>query len=547
MNKDVIYIDVEDDITAIIGKIKSSHEKIVALVPPKRVGVLQSAVNLRLLSRAATNANKHLVLVTNNKALMALSAASMIPVAKNLQSKPEIIEPEELEIDEKEDIIEGAEMPVGELAKTTSPTEPVEDVAAVITGLSIDGEKPIQTKEEKKMANTSSKIKVPDFSRFRKKIFIGAAAAVLLVAFFVWAIVFAPSAKIIVTTNTIPAPISATLKLGTVEATDVAKGIIQTVSKQIKKDVSVQFDATGQKDLGAKALGTVTVANCDSSSPITLAAGTTFVASSGQRFVNTKQEIIPGFSGSASACRDNGTGAGTVVIPVVASQPGESYNIPAENFSIVGVSGDVYSSGSLMTGGTTKIAAVVTAADIQKASQALVDLPTDDVKQQLIKQFTNGEIVIPDSFNIDRAAAVSTVAVDAEATGKAKLTSASTFTMLAISKSEMQLYLKGVLAKQVSANQRVYDDGSGNVKISGYIKTDQTSTINISTIGKIGPNIDSESIKNLAKGKRFGDVQSVVGNIQGVSNVDIKFPYFWINTVPSDVTKIDVEFILKNA
>ena len=47
MNKDIIYIDVEDDITAIIGKIKASKEKIVALVPPKRIGVLQSAVNLR--------------------------------------------------------------------------------------------------------------------------------------------------------------------------------------------------------------------------------------------------------------------------------------------------------------------------------------------------------------------------------------------------------------------------------------------------------------------------------------------------------------------
>ena len=49
--KDIIYIDVEDDITAIIGKIKESKEKIIALVPPKRIGVLQSAVNLRLLAR----------------------------------------------------------------------------------------------------------------------------------------------------------------------------------------------------------------------------------------------------------------------------------------------------------------------------------------------------------------------------------------------------------------------------------------------------------------------------------------------------------------
>ena len=34
MNKDVIYIEPEDDITDIITKIEGSKEKIVALVPP---------------------------------------------------------------------------------------------------------------------------------------------------------------------------------------------------------------------------------------------------------------------------------------------------------------------------------------------------------------------------------------------------------------------------------------------------------------------------------------------------------------------------------
>ena len=81
MNKDVIYIDTEDDITAIIGKIKAANEKIVALVPPKRVGVLQSAVNLRLMQRAATQANKRLVLISNNSALRALAASAQLPVA----------------------------------------------------------------------------------------------------------------------------------------------------------------------------------------------------------------------------------------------------------------------------------------------------------------------------------------------------------------------------------------------------------------------------------------------------------------------------------
>src|SRR5665647_1488716 len=106
MKKDVIYIDVEDDITAIIGKVKASKEKIVALVPPKRIGVLQSAVNLRLVARSAKQSNKQLVLITSNQALIALSAAAKLPVAKNLQSKPEIAEISALEIDDGEDIID---------------------------------------------------------------------------------------------------------------------------------------------------------------------------------------------------------------------------------------------------------------------------------------------------------------------------------------------------------------------------------------------------------------------------------------------------------
>ena len=56
MQKDVIYIDTEDDITAIIGKVKAAKAKIVALVPPKRIGAIQSAVNLKLVHRAAEQA-----------------------------------------------------------------------------------------------------------------------------------------------------------------------------------------------------------------------------------------------------------------------------------------------------------------------------------------------------------------------------------------------------------------------------------------------------------------------------------------------------------
>jgi hypothetical protein len=115
MKKDVIYIDVEDDITTIVGKIKASKEKIVAIVPPARYGVFQSAVNMRLLKRTADAAKKHLVIISNSSALAALAASANIPVAKNLQTKPEIAEIPVLKVDDN-DVIDGNDLPIGDIA-----------------------------------------------------------------------------------------------------------------------------------------------------------------------------------------------------------------------------------------------------------------------------------------------------------------------------------------------------------------------------------------------------------------------------------------------
>lgn len=557
MNKDVIYIDVEDDITAIIGKIKASNEKIVALVPPKRIGALQSAVNLRLLARIAENGKKHLVIVTNNKALVALSASASIPVAKNLQSKPEIAEISALVVDDGEDIIDGALLPVGDLAKTADPIK-VKTGEPDINGINIEDDaiKPFDSPDLNKSNNKLSKkiskenTKIPNFSRFRKRLVFGVILGIALVIFLIWANIYAPAAKIVITAKTTPSPVSASVKLGGTAATDVSKNIIQTITKQIQKDISVDFDATGKKDIGTKAVGSVTIRNCDYSEGFTLPAGTEFTAANGQVFVSASAISVPGFSGSSSACVLSGSSSGKATIQVQASQSGDSYNNTGAIYSIGSIpSGSkVDAQGTAMTGGTSKIASVVTAADIQKASQELVDLPTDGIKQQLTQQFTNGEFVIGDSFAAVQATPISTPAIGEEATGKAKLTSKATYSITAIAKSELQVYLKEALTKQItnSSNQRIYNDGIDKVVLSGYVSNDQVSTINFASTGQIGPNIDKKVIKDTVKGQRFGDVQAQLSVIGGVSNVDVIFSYFWVRTVPNDMNKIDVEFKLQN-
>ncbi|MBR0479924.1 hypothetical protein IJJ49_01485, partial [Candidatus Saccharibacteria bacterium] len=90
MNKDVIYIEPEDDITDIITKIESSKEKIVALVPPKKAGVFRSIVNIKLIAKSGNAAAKKVVIVTTDPSIIKLAAATKLPVTKNLQTAPTI-------------------------------------------------------------------------------------------------------------------------------------------------------------------------------------------------------------------------------------------------------------------------------------------------------------------------------------------------------------------------------------------------------------------------------------------------------------------------
>ncbi len=550
MNKDVIYIDVEDDVTAIIGKIKASKEKIIALVPPKRVGILQSAVNLRLLDRMAHTSHKRLVLITNNQALIALSAAAGIPVAKNLQSKPELAEITALSVDDDEDIIDGSSLPVGELEKTSDKpkSDPVDDAIDTldIDDKDVDVSTGMGAVAIKKTVKKRNGVKVPNFSSFRKKLFLGITAGVVFILFLVWANIFAPSATVVITARTTDANVSQTVTLASGTApTNLVEGTIQSSAQQLKKDVSVEFDATGTRNVGEKATGTVNFSNSSLSSR-SVPAGTELQSASGLVFIVDSAVSVPGatFPCGNISCPTQGSESGTVTAAV----GGSNYNGASGNLS--GEPDGISASFSEATsGGTDKNAKVVSELDIQKATDTLKQQKTDDVKKQLIEQFTNGEVVIDDSFTVDYGASVSAPVLNAEApTGKAKLTSSVTYTITAIAKADLQLYLKENINKQLGddKDQRIYDDGIDDVKLSNFVKTGDTATVKILGTGKIGPKIDEDATKEQVKGKKAGEAQSIIGNIDGVDDVKVNYSFFWVTTIPNNLDKITIEFKLQD-
>lgn len=539
MNKDVIYIDVEDDITNIVSKIKDSKARIVALVPPKRVGILQSAVNMRLLNRAAENAEKRIVLITSDQALSGLAAAARIPVAKTLQSRPEIAEIPAIDVDDGDDVIDGSEIPVGELADKATPKARNKADDAIDTAIAED-EKPTKPAKPAKPAG-KGKPKVPDFNVFRKKLVLIGGGIVLFVLFMVWAIWFAPHATVVITAKTTTSTVDKSVTLKQDGKVDAANNTIKSLRQEQKKELSVDFTPTGKKKVGEKASGSMKLVRTSVSSlTITIPAGTSF-SSGDYTFVSTEPATLSGTSiGPGGVIQSSAT------VQVQATQVGSEYNLSSRSYSS-NVSG-FSAVGSSMNGGSSREVTVVSAADVAKA-KAKLDAQKDLSLQSAVKAlFPSSSIVINESYQEARSNPTPSVAIDHEASGTVQLKTTVTASMQGIDRSDMKQFLEDTLKKEIGSkkNQKIYNDGSNEVKFAQYSERNNAVQVRLTANAKIGPEIDEHKVKEQVKGRNYGDVQSSLESIEGVQDVDTKFSPFWVRTVPNNDKHISIEFKLDN-
>ena len=271
MNKDVIYIEPDDDITDIIMKIENSKEKIVALVPPKKAGVFRSVLNIKLIAKAGVTSNKKIVLVTTDPSINKLAAATKLPVTKNLQSAPAIptLDEEEDETASTEELVEESDNEANDEEDADKPEEE-EDKKAEDPDEE-DDEEEEEDEEEPKKANEKKKNKkgksaksanrIIDWIKTNKKLSIGlGVGGLFLILFLIWALVIAPSVTVTVgirtNSNNFSQNVSFTSKL---DSEDVETGKFYLEEKKIETSQEVKFEATGKKNVGEKAHGEVTV------------------------------------------------------------------------------------------------------------------------------------------------------------------------------------------------------------------------------------------------------------------------------------------------
>jgi len=542
--KDVIYVDIDDDITSVIEKVKNATTPIVALVPPKRIGVLQSVVNLKLLQRAANTAKKRVVLITNDQALTGLAAGVSIPVAKNLQSKPELPSITAAKIDD-DDVINGEELPVGELEKTSD--KPLELTGFPVSsgpGASPAASAPFAAKAAARAPKKGSA--VPDFDKFRKKLFIFGGAGALALIFLIWAIFFAGHATVAITAKTNIVNINKTLQLRPDAKLDAAQGVAPAIVKEVKRTSTTDFTATGKKEVGEKATGTIAFEN-SGGSPASIPAGTQAATNTGLAFVTNSAVTVPKATLTfGNECGPDHLCPGTASVGATAAGRGSKYNGASGSVSgsFGGASGSFTGATS---GGTDKTATVVSQSDIDKAKEQLQSQDSSKLQTELQKQFDKNTVIIQESFTVEPGDPTSSPALDQEAS-TAKLSAETTYRMVGITRSDLRSIYDTYTKTQIDSekNQKIYESGDEATSFSEFVKAEGGFAVRAQATAQVGPNIDDKALAKQLVGKRAGEIQQQIESIQGVEDVNVTFSPFWVTKAPSNADKITIKFVVKH-
>ena len=571
MNKDTFYIEPEDDITDIINHIKASKQKIIALVPPKKLNVLRSSINLKLIARTAKMHDKAIVVVTTDPTLMKMAALSSLPFAKNLSSRPTLPSEfneadleypakakkaspsDEIEINEKA-------APASSVSRVRTTNEPAASRTNTNSNLvknstmDLDSEEVSKNSEDEEADNQPKKILTLD--SLKNRIIIGVVAAVLLIGSFVWAFILAPAAKISVKIKTIAENFSENVSFVTDAKQAVSKDgkfFLETAS--LEKNSEVEFEATGEKNVGDKATGELRLIATFDMSTTTATASRPDVATVPQgsafayRNLNflTNQEVKISWDGSISNCdagRHSGKCQVAKTVKATAIEGGAKYNIEAVSSgwqsSVAGVEG--YAN-SAFKGGTDKIQKIVTASDITKAKEKLTE--ADGVKEELFEKVPSDDIKIEDSYKKVTADPTSSPAVDQPTeNGKAKLTAKTTYSVNYVDKAAIEEYVKSVVSTRLGSDQKIYE--TGNIFIEKFQNNNNSVTAKIKATLKTGPEVTEQSVLEKSLGKKVGEVTTLIKSINGVSDVEVNTSFPWVRQIPNDANKVSIKITVEN-
>ncbi len=512
---DVIYLEADSEITEAIDKLKSARGREVRIAVPGRSTMLQSAVNLKLLKKTAHNGGKKLVLISSDRATLSLAAGLGLLVAKNVKAEallpssamaPPQSSHEPVVIDQAaEETKNSRSSSSSSRSSSRSKNSSSDDTDNNYIDLSEDGssDSDIQKASAGHSKKSKQSPKIPNFMGLNKKISITVAAFAVFIMLML-AYVFLPTAKVTLLAKAQKTPVNVEFTLdSTVRKSDYSQGLVAANQLTVTKDLSAQYTATGKKDVGTKATGSISVKNCDDTSTHSVPANTV-MTSNGKTFTTNSAIVVP--AGSAGGGIVNCSA--TVNVAVTATQSGDTYNVSNASFSVAGQPSKVTGTGST-SGGTTKIAVVVTQADIDKAQKEMIDSASQNAKQDVESKAGSDERFFPETFTSSVSGLTTSAPVDSESSG-GTVSAKVKYSELSANNTDLDNLFTEQIKTQIPGSNQLYQSGWKDAKYSAKPSSSEKAEVKAVGNAFYGQAIDIKQVARDLSGKAKKDATDVV-------------------------------------
>jgi hypothetical protein len=228
-------------------------------------------------------------------------------------------------------------------------------------------------------------------------------------------------------------------------------------------------------------------------------------------------------------------------IDIIAQAGGSKYNISNATFSVTGRS-DVNASGSA-SGGTDDIQTVLSQADVDGA----VNKISEEDKKKFIDNFKK-ELNDADFYVIDGTLSAGAPDVKAnppigQTATDAEVVITINYSVLVVPKGELREAIVSELSKNIDkskqkiGSQDVLEDITVGVQSQ---KSPTEATLNISANTTLVSIIDEAALKKQIGGLKSGEIQSLLGELPGVKEVQVKMSPFWVSKAPKKAGKITI-------
>ncbi len=289
-----------------------------------------------------------------------------------------------------------------------------------------------------------------------------------------------------------------------------------------------------------RARGKIVIHNECSTGPQTLVAGTRFRSQDGKIFKIEEAANVAGFTKP-----EDEIVPGKEIVPVIAEEAGEAYNIAAASFTIPRLQemgswkySCLYArSEDAMAGGMDKEVAYVSQADYDNAKSTLLAQARKENDKKADLQSSDTEIFLSDASDEGTAEEKSSVA--AGALGESfSMTVSVKKSVLSVAKKDIEEILEEKIAALNTYENARPVQGSLAYEAGDLIKKDGKLSIDVSASESFAFALDREKIKKEIAGRDKEELNEYFGKMSGIKSVSVNFWPFWVTSVPQSADKI---------